>query len=492
MLNARKPQEAPPQAAQAQAAQAKVVPLRPRAERRNRDELAFLPAALEVVETPASPALRLTAITLCLIIAGALAWSIVARIDMVAVAQGKIVPVGQVKVVQPLETAAIRAIHVDDGDHVKAGELLVDLDPTDLHADLKSLLYNRGQAALDAEVGHLLLSRDPNGPFAAPDGVDPTLTEANRAQAVSEIAKHLAELLSLRSDIEQHKAELEAATVQVEKARQTLPLLQEKHANLDELWQKRVGPRQPVLDAQQLIIEKQAEIKSGEAASRQARAQIASLESKITQTTAGFLADAADRRTKALQKLADLDQQIAKTQQRVSYRRLVAPVDGTVQNVKVHTPGAVVTTADVLMTVVPDGAGIEVEAMVQNQDIGFVHEGQEVEVKLDAFPFTRYGLVKGVVRKLGRDAVPPTPGTQGPSSSTQASQANAAQNTPPPDLAYPAKITLARDVIEIESGPQKLAPGMHVSAEIKTGDRRAIDYLLSPIMQRVKEAARER
>ena len=249
-----------------------------------------------------------------------------------------------------------------------------------------------------------------------------------------------------------------------------------------------------MLDAQQLLIEKRAELKTGEASARQARAEIAlHREQDRRKRRAGYLADATDRRTKALQKLSSLNQHIAKARQKESYRRLVAPVDGTVQNVKIHTPGAVVTTADTLMTIVPDGTGIEVEAMVQNKDIGFVHEGQEVEVKLDAFPFTRYGLVKGRVRKLGRDAVQPGPGgSAAPAGSGSAASAASAQNAPPPDLAYPAKITLSRDFIMVENGPRKIEPGMHVSAEIKTGDRRAIDYLLSPIMQTVTEAAHER
>ena len=471
----------------------KVVPLARRAPRRNRDELAFLPAAMEVVETPASPAFRLTAGVLCGFIVIALAWSILAHIDMVAVAQGKVVPLGQVKVVQPLETAAIRAIHVDDGDHVAAGELLVDLDPTDLAADLQSMLYDRGQASLDAEMAKLLLTRDPQAPFARPEGVEPALAEANHAQAVSEIGKHRAEVASLAADIAQRRAELESNAAQIEKARATLPLLEEKHANLQSLWDKRVGPRQPVLDAEQQLIDKRAELKSAEAAGRQAKAAIEALDAKIDQATAGYLADAADRRTKALQKLATLGQQIAKTRQRETYRRLVSPVDGVVQNVKVHTPGAVVTTADTLMTIVPDGTGIEVEAMVRNEDIGFVSEGQEVEVKIDAFPFTRYGLIKGRLRKLGRDATSQSPATtQGASGHASQEQASAAQNSPPPDLAYPAKITLERDWITVDGRTEKLQPGMHVSAEIRTGDRRAISFLLSPVMQTMKEAARER
>ncbi len=222
-------------------------------------------------------------------------------------------------------------------------------------------------------------------------------------------------------------------------------------------------------------------------------AEIAALDAKRDEARAAFLADASDRRTKALQKIAGLDQEITKARQKESYRRLVAPVDGTVQNVKVHTPGAVVTTADVLMTVVPDGAGVEVEAQVGNGDIGFVREGQEVAVKLDAFPFTRYGLLKGHVRKLGRDAVQTgqVAGT-GPTTSAHQSAAGVAAPAGAPELSYPAKITLDQDWIGVAGKHEAVQAGMRVSAEIKTGDRKALDYLLSPVTQAVREAGRER
>jgi hemolysin D len=462
-------------------------PFRPRPDRRNADERAFLPAAMELVETPASPTIRLTAAAICGLLAAALAWSILARIDTVAVAQGHVIPLGQVKVVQPLETSAIRAIHVDDGDHVHAGELLVDLDPTDLHADLQSMLYDHGQAALDAEVARVLLTMETTTAFNAPDGVDAVLAEANHAQAISEITRHLAQIAQTQSEVDQRDAALEANAAQIERAKATLPLLTERHANVGTLWEKRMGTRQPVLDAEQQLIEKRAELKAAEASTHQTHAEIRSLESKQQETVAGFLAAAADRRTKALQKLASLDQQITKTKARESYRHLVATVDGTVQNVKIHTPGAVVTTADTLMTIVPDGAGIEVDALVENKDIGFVREGQQVEIKLDAFPFTRYGLINGTVRKLGRDSV-----QSAPRPTAQSAGGAAPSPQSPSDLSYPAKVTLSRDWIDIEGHRETIQPGMQVSAEIKTGDRRAIEFLLSPVMQTLKEAGRER
>jgi hemolysin D len=462
-----------------------------RAIRMTSNEREFLPAALEIVETPASPTLRATALTLCGLVAAAIIWSCLAHIDMVAVAPGKVVPLGQIKVIQPLETSAIHAIHVDDGDHVAAGQILVELDPTDVKADLASLIYDRGQAALDAEAARLLMTRDPNAPFTAPDGVEEPLAEANHAQAIAEIRKHLAQVEGIEAELTQKQAALEANAATIARARDTLPLLDEKNAMAKTLYEKQAGARPPVLDSAQAMIEKRAELKSAEAATKQIGGEMAATKAKLDEIEAGFLAEAGDRRTKALQKMRELDQQIAKSRQRESYRRLVAPVDGTVQNVKIHTPGAVVTTADTLMDIVPDGAGIEVEANVENKDIGFVREGQAVEVKFDAFPFTRYGLVKGTVKKLGRDAAPasaPQAGvTKGSSTQTQA-VAQAANG----ELAYLAKITLAQDWIAVADQRERLQPGMRVSAEIKTGDRKVIEYILSPVVQVVSEAGRER
>jgi hemolysin D len=478
------PADAPPAA--------KVVPgpgLRKIPPRLTREEREFLPAALEVIETPASPTLRLTALGICAVLVTALAWATFAHIDMVAVADGKVVPLGQVKVVQPLETAMIRAIHVEEGDHVTAGQLLVDLDPTEARADLDALTYNRTQAVLDVEVTRLLLTLNPDEPFRAPEGADPILAEQSRSQALREIEKHLAATAGLQADIAQKQAALQVNAAQIERARLIIPLIAEKHETAKGLYDKRIGARPPVLDTQQQLVEKQAELKAAEHGMLQIEAEIRSLQAKLNEARAGYIAEATDRRTKALQRLAQLNQDITKARQKESYRRLAAPVNGTVQGLKIHTPGAVVTTADILMTIVPDGTGIEVDALVPNKDIGFVQEGQDVEVKLEAFPFTRFGLINGRVRKLGRDAAtaPQSP-TGGPAVTT----ASPAPTGAPAELAYPAKVSLTQDWIAIDGRREPIRAGMRVSAEIKTGDRRVIEYLLSPVVQAVKEAGRER
>ena len=220
---------------------------------------------------------------------------------------------------------------------------------------------------------------------------------------------------------------------------------------------------------------------------QQIQAERRSIQAKLAEAKAGYMADATDRRTKALMKIAQLKEDITKARQKESYRRLVAPVDGSVQGLKIHTPGAVVTTADTLMTIVPDGTGIEVDCLVPNKDIGFVSEGQDVEVKLEAFPFTRYGLIKGRVRKLGRDAATNPNAAPPGSMAAMAQTPRGGSGAPPAELAYPAKVTLLQDWILVDGRHEKIRAGMRVSAEIKTGDRRVIEYLLSPVMQAVKK-----
>jgi hemolysin D len=477
-----------------------VIPMKPKRSviaRPNAEERAFLPAMLEVIETPPSPTLRYTALALCGFVAIALAWASLSKVDMIAVAEGKVVPMGQVKVVQPLETAVIRTIHVDEGDHVQAGQLLVELDPTEIKADLDALLYDQRQAALDAELARILLTVNPDEPFHAPEGVDPVVGAASENQARNEITKHLAILEGNAADISQKRATLDVNAVQMERARRIIPLLSERRDDLKVLYDKKYGNKPPLFDAEQQLVEKQSDFRAAEQTVRQIEAEIRSLESKSAETRAAFLADAADRRLKALQKLSSTTHEIIKARQKETYRRLLAPVAGTVQGIKIHTPGAVVTTADTLMTIVPDGTGIEIDAQVLNKDIGFVSEGQDVEIKFDAFPFTRYGLIKGKVRKLGRDAASNgqsgIPGTAGAAASAALSTVGAnGANGSPTDLAYPAKVTLLQDWIAVDNRQEQIRPGMHVSAEIKTGDRRIIEFVLSPILQTVKEAGRER
>jgi len=239
------------------------------------------------------------------------------------------------------------------------------------------------------------------------------------------------------------------------------------------------------------MIDSQAEVEALEQKAAQVAAEIRSLEAKRRETETAFRADASDKRLKALQKVVQFEQQIAKEQMREDKRRLVAPVTGTVLSLKAATIGGVVTAADTLMTIVPETGTLEIDAQIQNKDIGYLSEGQPVEVKLETYPFTRYGTVPGRVRKLGRDAVKSD--SQGtPLSDPKGRTAAAANAGPTGEFVYPARIELLRNTIQVEGREMPITSGMKVTAEIKTEDRRVIQYILDPVLATLKQAGRER
>jgi hemolysin D len=438
--------------------------------RRNALERAFLPAALEIVETPPSPTWRITGLVIVGFLAGALLWAAVSHMDIIAVAEGKFVPVGQVKVVQPLETAVVTAIHVEEGAHVRHGDTLIELDPTDTTANLGSLRYDRGQALLDAEAARILLADRGIDGFVAPDGANPVLVAAVRDQTREELARFDAAMAAIDAQRQQREAAIRSARAQQDVLAEVIPLLADRYDALKGLFERGNGPKPPMLAVQQELTEKKGNLVSLQQQEEQGRADLVALQATARGTLTQFRAGASDRRLKALQRATELEQQIAKEEMREDRRRLVAPVDGTVQELKTHTVGAVVTTADKLMVVVPDGTPLMIEAYIENRDIGFVREGQPAEVKVDAYPFTRYGTVGAKLDQVGKDAV----------------------NENNKGLRFPARLVPASMSIPINGEMRQLMPGMSVAAEIKTGRRTVLDFVLSPVRETLHEAGSER
>jgi len=454
--------------------------------RRSRDELAFLPAALEIVETPASPAARTTAFVLTMLIASALAWSCLAHLDVVAVAEGKVIPIGQVKLVQPLEPGTVRALHVDEGDHVTAGQVLIEIDPTEQKANLEQARYDRLQALFDAESARVLLTGDLSAEFQVPPGADSVLAEAVKQQTRDGLAKYLASMASFESQVEEKRAAEQGAGAQIDKNEDSRPILEERYQGMKELNDKGFAQATNWIKARQDLLDSTAEIESLKQKQIQTEAEIKSLENKRAETDTAFRADASDKRLKALQKVVQLEQQISKETMREDKRKLVAPVSGTVLGLKANTIGGVVTAADTLMTIVPDDTVVEIEGQLQNMDIGFVKEGMPVEIKLETFPFTRYGTVPATVRRIGRDSVKPQTAAN-PSNGTPKDGKDAGT-----ELTYPVRIALMRATITVEGRPQLITPGMKAVAEIKTHQRRVISYLMDQVFGTLWTAGRER
>lgn len=439
----------------------------------------FLPAAIEIMEQPASPVGRALIWSLCAFFTIAVAWAIVGKIDIVAVAQGKVVPQGRTKVVQPLEMGVVRAIHVQDGDHVKAGQPLIDLDPTDAAADHERLDRERAARALDVARLDTLLGGGPTArPFAPAEGAcpepcrraDPLLVESARRLLDSQWQECTAKLAALDGEIERRRGELRVAQTEIDRFKATMPLLRDRSDSLGGLAEKGLTSRLRASEVQQQLIEAEKGLLAAVDKQQQADAALRSAEQQRQQTERESESAWRRERAEAAEKGAAAEQEILKAKKRRDLQQLVSPIDGTVTNLAAWTVGGVVKPADTLLSVVPLSATPEIEAIMLNKDVGFVRSGQRATVKFDAFPFTRYGTVEGEVTNVSRDA----------------------NQDEKQGLIYPVRVRLDASTIDVDGKPVAISPGMAVSAEIITGDRRVIEYVLSPILRYRHESGRER
>lgn len=463
-------------------------PNQPPDSRRNADELAFLPAALEILETPPSPVGRAIGFSLIAIFVAALAWASIGTVDIVAVAQGKVIPSGRTKTIQPFETGIVRAIHVNDGQRVRTGDVLVELDPTMNAAELGRLSSDLMAGKLDVARLKAALSGqpDPREAFVPPDGAPEDLVHMHRRFLLSQSVEQTAKRASIDRQIAQKEAERATIKATIEKLKATLAPLQQRVEIRERLLQKELSSKVQYLAELQELVGQRQDILVQESRYGETDAAIGALVETRGQAVAEHERTLFDELSRAEQRVAGLLQDVVKAEQRTSLQRLTAPVDGMVQQLAVHTVGGVVTPAQPLMLIVPAESRLEVEAMIPNRDIGFVEVGQEAAIKVDTFNFTRYGLLHGRILTLSQDAIanerPGKAASDGEPSSEPKGQ----------ELVYSARISMDRTQMDIENKRVNLSPGMAVTVEIKTGTRSIISYLLSPLMRYRHDSLRER
>ncbi|MGF7151472.1 hemolysin D [Sphingomonas zeicaulis] len=452
-----------------------------------RSDHEFLPAALEIMEKPPSPAVRILLLGLCGLFTVALAWSIVGKVDVVAVALGKIVPSGNVKLIQPIEIGSVRAIHVKNGQHVVAGQLLIELDPTIAGADEAQAAQSRLSAEIARARNDALLSYFAGRPalFTAPPGTPQDVQRSQIQFVNAHIGEYEAQRASLIQQRAERAAELASAEAEMAKLRQTLPYVERQLAARKELSDRGYFSKIRLLEYEQLLVEHMRNIDVHAAAAEKAKAAGGALDAELARLRQSFAKAAVNELTDAIDKSNLAAEDLRKSARRRQFQMLRAPVSGTIQQLSIATIGGVVQPAQPLMVIVPDDATVDVEAQILNKDIGFVREGQPVRLKVEAFNFTDYGTIEGVVESISRDAVEGS----GPDASRLESPSAQRPNAGPK---YAARIKLRRHVIRIDGKDRLLGPGLAVQAEIKTSERRIIQYLLSPIAQAVDEAGRER
>jgi hemolysin D len=467
--------------------------------RRRRAELAFLPAALEVVETPPSPTARLTAGCLMLMAAVAIAWSCIGEVDIVTSAPGRIVARGRTKVIQPFETSVVSAIGVRVGEHVAAGQNLITLDPTGNAAERDRAAHDLMLARLDQARLHALLDGD-TAKFAPPPDADAASVATARHLMMEQQASLQARLGDLDHQAAEKRAEIDETHAEMHRLDATMPML-EAHVRIrGQAMQTGFGNEIDYYDAMRELVDQQQQRVVDQSKLVENSEGLASIERQRAQALSDFRTSSLSDLSKAEATAAEKEQDLLKAAQLTRLQTLRAPVAGTVQEIDVHTVGGVVTPAQPLLTLVPDDSQLEIEAMVPNREVGFVHPGQAAEVKVETLEFTRYGLLHATVTSLSHD-VASDPLHQGPSAASAADQSahpgssgssDHAETPPDGDPDYIAHLDMRERGLQTEQGFVPLTPGMTVTAEIKTGRRRVIDYLLSPLEQYGHDAFTER
>lgn len=439
------------------------------------DERAFLPAAIALQETPPHPAPRRAIIAICALFTTALLWACFGQIDIVAVAQGRIVVSQRSKTIQPLERSIVKAIHVKDGDKVKAGDLLIELDSTLTAADSARVNDERSSAISDmlrsqALLGALAHGGSPSLNAAALAALNKTDRASVQAQLQSEWADVSAKLAKFAAETARRKAEIATAEQLVNKLQTTLPLAQQREKDFKALTEQGFVANHAGQDRTRERIELERDLATAQARLQEAKAALVETEQGLVAYRAETQRTLQDRESQADLKTRQLAEEGTKADKRDELTRLTAPVAGTVQQLAVHTTGGVVKEAEVLLVLVPDDAEVTAEVVMENKDVGFVRAGQEATIKLETFPYTRYGTVQAQVQSITADAV-------------QDEKRGAI---------FPASLVLNQSAINVDGKRIKLAPGMNLTAEIKTGKRRVINYLLSPVQQHLDESMKER
>lgn len=429
-------------------------------------ETAFLPAALEIEQTPASPAGRAIIWTILAFFTLAIVWATFSHVDIVAVAQGRIIPSGHSKTVQPLEIGTVTAIHVREGQQVTAGETLIALDPTSAQADVDRLAEEHDTAS--REIGRYKQLADWLEASAQPTQHD--LQSISDPLTLRQWHEYLDRQRVLEREREQQQAERRSAQQQVDKLNAILPIISKRAKDQKGLAKQKLLPEQQYLEIEQERLETLHDLRSYKDRVKELDAAVQTLDARVGFTKSEVHRQVMERLEEAERKQVTARQELIKARARVAAQTITAPVAGTVQQLQVHSVGAIVTPAQALMVIVPRDNTLEVEATLENKDIGFVEVGQKAEIKVDTFPFTKYGTIDGEVVDLSNDAV-----------------ADEQKG-----LVYTMRVAMARATVEVNGRRVDLHPGMTVTVESKTGTRKMIEFFLSPLLRYAQESARER
>jgi hemolysin D len=437
----------------------------------------FAPLLLRLSAEPAAPLPRTTLYLLLGLAASTMAWACFGQLDIVAIAAGKLVPQTFLKIVQPADGGVITEILVKEGDLVRSGQVLMRMDRQIADADGRALekdisLKEMQLRRIDAELGGGGMERhlgDGSDLFAQVEAQ----YHARRQMHIDIVEAEKAVLLRARHD-------LKAAAEVRNKLERTVPIYRQQAEAWDKLARDGFAGKLLALDRQRVHLENEQDLRAQEFSVAALQAAVSQSEKKLAQTISGSVQQLHSERIEIAAQLQRLREDWNKQQHRVAQLELKAPQAGTVKDLATHTPRTVVSPGTILLTLIPHDEPLQAEVFVSNADVGFIQVGQTVKIKVAAYPFQKFGLLDGVVQQLGVDAVDTKDLSAGKVGSV------------PEVLQYRALVALPKQIFDRFANDLPLSAGMQVSAEIHTGRRTLLEYLLSPIQRVRHEAARER
>lgn len=436
----------------------------------NEHEKEFLPAVLEVTEMPPSHAARLLTYVIVAMFTVLILWSVIGKIDIIATAAGKLMPASNIKTIQTLTDSEIEEIYVQEGEYVKAGQDLIKFNQTEVIANI-SRIENEIEA-LKIAIARLqaLLTENPQENFNYDRDIDAYLIKMHADLLKSQIIEKSARIDVLKGQIAKAEKEKDTISADLGRIEKLLPSVTERIEKKKILVDKKLLARLTFLEQQEELtnLQEQRNVQAKKMA--ETEENIEYLKKELRQYLAEFDKNLMQELTENREKLASYQQELVKYREALKRTVVKAPLSGYVQQLVYHTKGGVVETAKPIMNIVPENYKLEAQVMILNKDIGFVRPEQDVEIKIDSFPFTKYGTLKGKVRNISGDAV----------------------QDEKLGLVFNARLTLSDNKIKADGKIIRLKPGMSVTAEIKTGKRRVIEYLLSPVMKYLNESMRER
>ena len=452
------------------------------------EALDFAPGLLAIQESPPSRMPRAVLYSVSTLLVLTLVWSAVGHLDIVASASGRLVPGSYLKVVQPADAGIVTEILVHEGESVSAGQVLLRMDAQDAQADtaklrtdlaLRSLQLRRIQAELSATPLRTL----PDDP--------PELLRQVQAQYHERRQSYLDALGQAREQLRKAQRDYESGTAVLEKLRKTNPILESEAKAYAGLGVEGYVPKVTVSDKQRAYIENEQDLEAQQATVQGLLAAVNEASQGVRQASSKYRSDLQNEQLDAQGEYGKLQQDWLIRVHRSSLLELKAPQAGIVKDLATHTVGTVVSTGTVLLSIVPEREPLFAEVMIRNDDVGFVHPGQKVKIKLAAYPFQKYGLLDGEVWRVWPDASEANSNSERVAG-TGASQGADSESAGDSSGGFKALVRLDRQVLSSGDESLSLMAGMQIVAEIREGSRTVLEYLVSPLQGAVHDSGRER